>query len=209
MSCRPVTFFAGKKRIVIPCAVYLPVLVVVAAACAVVIVNSILAGILGTAPILPIPRFLQTIANVLGYFALVAAMIVFMMFLLGQFEALLANKRFTDFERLIPLSELLSSQRTIAPNVDKEEREKIIKALRKIAGHDGILSIIAPATAGDIEDGSIDRLFVTTTENAADFRRIVRILKCDDVTKVPTGFVHQIVKQTKLSEGSVWLLTWD
>jgi hypothetical protein len=209
MSRPPVVFFAGTRTIAIPYVVYLSALLVLVAACALALINSVLPGLLGRAPILPVPDILQSAANVLAYFTAVAAMIALMVFLFGLWESIRAAKRASECERLIPLAELLLSGLVIAPNVDNKDRDLIIKALQKLASHAGISSIIAPSTAGDIEDGSVDRLFVTTTQSASDFRRLVSGLMCDDIAKIPTRAARQIRKKAQFGNGSVWLLTWD
>lgn len=209
MSLPPVIFIAGKQKTAIRNVIYLLAYLLLGAACAVAVVNSALPRLFGIAPILSIPEVLQTIANVLAYLTAVAAMILLMIFLLGMWESHLAARRFTDFRRLISLPDLLSSQLTIAPNLAESERDMIIKAIQQLAVQRGISSIIAPATVGDIQDGSVDRLFVTTTQSATDFRRMVRCLKCDDVSRVPAGSVRQLTKQAQFGKGTVWLLTWD
>lgn len=209
MKRTPVILFAGERSIAIPYSICLFALIVLVVACAATVVNSVLPHYFGTPPILPIPVMLQNIANVLAYFTAVAAMMVLMMFLFGLLEDHQAAGRFTDFQRLVPLPDLLTSQITIAPNVDEADRDSIITALQQLAGHGCISSIIAPVSAGDIVDGSIDRLFVTTTLGGTEFRRMIRNLKCDDVSKVPKRCTHQIAKKAQFGEGTIWLMTWD
>jgi len=209
MRRRSVVFFAGARTIKVPYSLWVSALIVLVAACAVALLNAMLPGLLGTAPILPVPGIVQSVANVLGFFTGIAVMLAVIAFAWGHWESRRADARFTDFERLVPLEEVLASGLVIAPNVVELDRGRIIVALRRIAAHQGISSIMAPATAGEMQEGSVDRLLVVTTEGASEFRRLVRGLRCDDIARVPARSARRIVTQAEVGSGSMWMLTWD
>lgn len=209
MSRSPVVFFAGSRRIALPFAVCVAAVLVLCVACAVSLVNAVLPGLLGTAPVWALPPALQAVADGLAFLTAVAALLALVVVLFGLWESRLAERRFTGFQRLIPLAEWPSTGLVIAPNADAAGRARIIDTLQQLAARGVVSSVHVAATAADLQDGSVDRVFVTTPHGAAAFRSLTRALACDDIARVPARSARQLARQARFGEGTLWLLVWD
>lgn len=209
MNHRPLVIFAGRRSFSIPFGVYALAFVVLGAACLLTLANAVFPGLVGVAPLLPVPAAVQTLANVLAYLVAFAGLIALVVLLLGLQESVLAARRFGAYERLFTLQELLTAGIVIAPNLPEDRQAQLVANLRQLVERGGASAILGPATAGDIADRSVDRLFIATALGAADFRRQVRGLKWDDIACVPARHARRIAKEANLGSGTLWLMTWD
>lgn len=205
----PVTFFLGARSISVPVWACYAALLLPGLSCGFALANLGLPRLLGTAPLLALPDPLAGIVLGVAWLTGIAVLIWAMLGLFGLWEARLADRRLTDFDQLVPMSEAPARNIVIAPNLSHTARADLIDRLHSLAGAAGTSSILAPLRPGDRADGSVDRLFVTTTLSAKQFRRLIRPLHCDDAAQVPPRLVSQVRRKAAFGTGAIWLLTWD